>query len=176
MSINHQFLEFNDRVVKRYVKTVLYRVSGWRVDPHRPENRLDFLLITPEKDIEFITQAEGSPKLNHTRFSYDDEVLELYSDTEARVFERWNKSLIERGLIKEYTLTAPSIDNSNMLTDRDVKDIANIRQLTALKKRLSTITSDVSLIRIKEAATELDRSINVIKTIEGRINELSATS
>lgn len=170
MSINHQFVEFSDRVVRRYVKTVLHRVSGYRTDPHRPENRLDFLLATPDKDIEYTPVEEGRPIIKQIHFTYDEEVLELYSDTEVKTFERWNKALLESGSLKEYTFTAPELNTTNLLTDDAVEEIAGIKQLAALRNRLEDITSEVSLKRIRSVAVDLNRSVNVIKAIEDRIN------
>lgn len=175
MSKNHQFIEYNGKAVKRYAKTVLYRISGYRLDPHRPENRLDFLLVTPERDVEIIPQTEGRPIVRQVRFNYEDEILELYSDTEIRVFERWNKSLIEKGLIKEYNQLAPDVNSNNMLSDEQVEEIALTRQLTALKKKISDISSPVSLKRIKAAAIDLNRSVNIITAIDERLDELSGT-
>lgn len=173
MSNNHQFIAFNDRVVKRYVKTVLYRVSGYRIDPYRPENQLTFLLITPERDLKFVPQENARPKIERMNFSYDDEVLELYSDSEVRIFERLNRATIEAGLLKEYKEETPAINTENMLDDEEIEEIAGIRQLPALRKRLSTITSVITLGRIQNAAHDLNRSVSIIKAVEDRINELS---
>lgn len=176
-SSNNQYIQFEDKVVKRYTKTIPGMLTGRRLDPHRPENTIDWLLHTPETNFRFITNQETrKTELIRQSFDYGAEVIELYSDIEVRLFERLNKSAIESGMLVVYNDTAPELDTSNMLTDNEVAEIASIKQLLALKKRLSQLTSVHSLNRIARAAEELDRPVSVIKAIKERIDDVSTNN
>ena len=55
-SVNNQFLEFSDQVVKRYTKTRLLPITGYRLNPRNavnPNERIDFILATPEDNVEY---------------------------------------------------------------------------------------------------------------------------
>lgn len=165
MSYNHQIIEFSDSVVKRYVKTVPYAVTGFRLDPHNPANRLDWMLKTDEAQFDFDTKKVSG-------FNYENDVLELYSEQEVKLFERLNRRLIEEGVLKVYNEEAPEIDRANMLDDDEVSEIASIRQVTAFKKRISDITSVPTMERIIEAAHELNRPISIVNAAQGRLDEI----
>jgi len=175
MSKNHQYIEFEDRIIKRYEKTVPSVLTGLRLDPHRPENRIDWLLVSPTSSFKQTWTDGEKPTLDRVAFSYADEVVELYSDVEVRLFERLNKAAIEAGLLIPYEGEAPAINTDNALIDTNVFSVASIKQVTALKKRINDITSIITLNRVLEAAKDLDRPISIIKAIESRINELSSS-
>ena len=86
---------------------------------------------------------------------------------------RFNKHLIENGLIKEFTESTPVIEDANFLSDTEVADIANIMNLGAFKKKISEITSKVTINRVLSSAREHNRSANNINAIEARLDELS---
>lgn len=175
MSVNHQFIQHEEKIVKRYTKTVPHMVTGKRLDPNRPENQLTWLLQSPDKNFSLHWSETEAPKLTRIAFTYGDEVIELYSDVEVRLFERLNSTLIEQGVLKIYDQSAPLVDTTNLLTDAEVTAIAATKQLPALKKRIATITSIHTLRRILEAIETLDRPMSVARTLQNRIKELETT-
>lgn len=164
-SMNHQFIEYSDQTVKRYIKTVPNIVAGVRLNPHNPQEQISFLLQTSPHDFDF-TQHRV---VGHT---YENDVLELYSDKELKLFLKMNRNLIEQGLIKEYDGNHAETNLSNLLNDEEVKEVAALKPISALTERLSAITSEITLKRILEAAEELNRPHNSIRAIQNRINEL----
>lgn len=172
-SKNHQFIELSDKVVKRYVRTDIAPITGMRLDPVNPTIRLDWLLATPEENYDFIPfTSEKTTQAVQKTFSYHEEVIELYSAQEVRVFEQLNRQLIQAGKLKEYTDTAPALDTSNALTDLQVIKLASIKQLPALKKELLHITSPQTLERIRATAEALDRPTSIVNAVNTRIQEL----
>lgn len=176
MSVNHQFIAFDNKIVKRYAKTTIGILTGYRLDPNRPENRLDWLLASPNQSFQVVWEDGQAPKIIRTHFSYDDEVLELYSETEVKLFERLNKAAIESGALKIYTEEAPVVDTTNMMTDEEVESIAITKQIPSIKKKIAGINSIVTLKRILEAVEKHDRPMSVAKAIQDRINELSTNN
>lgn len=166
MSVNHQFIELSELAVKRYTKTVPYIVSGKRLNPHNKTAKMDFTLKTHSKDFDFETKKAKS-------FDYEHEVVELYSEDEVRFFIRMNRYLLDQGLIKEYFGTNPSQANlDNFLSDEEIKEIAASRTPPILKKKIHTITSTVTLERIKAAAIILNRTIGMIAILDNKIHDL----
>jgi hypothetical protein len=173
MSVNHQFIQHEDTIVKRYTKTINSMVSGRRLDPNRPENEMVWLLRSPDGNFRVIWTGEGDqPRCERIAFSYDDEVVELYSEKEVRLFERQNRKLIESGVLKEYSEISPAIDTTNLLKDEEVEAIATTKQPLSFKKKVSTITSIYTLDRILVAVQAHDRPFSFVKTVQERIKEL----
>jgi len=176
-SVNHQFPEFSDRVIARYVKTVMTPISGYRLNPRNgvnPNERIEFLLTTDESDIEVIPYDDGQDtKHKQVRFSYDNEVLELYSDLEVRSFERMNRLLIENGILVPYSESAPEIDKTNLLTPREIKTLIKSTP-DILKEKLSVITS---LQILEKILTEMENNDTTtmaqLKIVKARLNELN---
>lgn len=176
MSHNHQFIAFDQQIVKKYAKTSVGAMTGYRLDPYRPENRISWLLSSPNR-LFTVTWVEGSPAtITRNGFSYDDEVIELYSDAEVRLFERMNRSAIESGALKVYTENAPVVDTTNVLTDAEIESIATTKQIPSLKKKVAALNSILTLKRILESVEKHDRPMSVARAIQDRINELSATN
>lgn len=174
MSINHQFIQHDDKIVKRYTKTVNGMVSGRRLDPNNPANQMTWLLQSPDGNFKVLWQGTGDePRCERIAFSYDLEVVELYSDVEVRLFERQNRALIERGVLKEYSEISPAIDTTNLLSDEEVTEFATIKQPLAFKKKISTITSVHTLRRILESVEKRDRPMSFANTVHDRIKELT---
>lgn len=176
MSKNHQFIAFDQQIVKRYAKTTTGILTGYRLDPNRPENQLDWLLSSPNKHFQVVWEDGQQPTIHRTGFSYDDEVIELYSDVEVRLFERLNRSAIESGALKLYSERAPDVDTTNFMTDDEVIAIATTKQIPAIKKKIAGINSQLTLKRILDAVEKHDRPMSVAKTIQDRINELSTNT
>lgn len=175
MSRNHQFYEFDDQIVERWVKTPAHMVSGKRVNPYKPTEHIDFVLRTHRDNFnyEMYDQNKFPDVESKRKFVYEDEVLELYSDTEARLFRRLNRNLIERGLLKPYHGSARETDMSNLLSDEEVTEVATIKTLAGFKRRLSEITSTNTLDRIMVAVRANNRAISFLTAIEDRKNELN---
>lgn len=174
MSKNHQYVQLADKAIKKYVKTVNQAVTGYRLDPTRLENRIDWLLSTPEGYFDVIWNDGEEVKLVRKNFSYDDEVLELYSQIEVDVFLRSNRGLVERGILVEYIGDVPELDTTNMLTDAQIAEVAATKNILSLRKKLSEISSAETINRILEAAEKLDRPMSVAKAIQDRKRELQA--
>lgn len=177
MSINHQFLEFSDQVKKRYIKRDINALSGYRLNPRNatnPNDRIDFLLVTPEKSLRITGYGDGNPtKHEQVDLSYEDEVLELYTDFEVRAFERMNRLLFENGLLIEYDAEAPAINKTNIITDAEIVRLANTKSISALKKRLMEITRVEALKTLLEKMEDVDTAtVAHLRAVRERINEL----
>lgn len=168
-SKNHQFIAFQDHVVARYVKVGLNSITGWRLDPYDSRKRIDFFLSTPEKNFDFTTKMV-------TGFTYDDEVLELYSEEEHKAFQRYNRLAIESGIFKPYLGEAEKLDDTNLLDDTQIEEIAKIPNLKALEKRLRDLTSVVTLDRILEMMQELGRKDSFRHLVMTRKQEVERAS
>ncbi len=174
-SINHQFLEFNDQVVKRYTKARLQALTGYRLNPRNavnPNERIEFLLATPEANVEYTPYGDGNPtKVKQVKFSYEDEVLELYTEQEVRSFERMNKLLIENGLLIEYSDVQPSVNKVNTLSDVELRKIAKMKLLPAFTLRVNELTSQYTLESLLEVMETVDTVTNAqMRIVRERIN------
>ena len=176
-SINHQFLEFSDQVIKRYTKARLQPITGWRLNPQNavnPNERIEFLLATPESNVEYTPYGDGEPtKLKQIKFTYEDEVLELYSEQEVRSFERMNRLLIENGLLVEYSDTASAVNTANTLSDVELRKIAKLKLLTSFKTRIADISSVYTLESLITVMESIDTvTVGQMNAVKERINEL----
>ena len=182
-SVNHQFLEYAHQVKARYIKTRLEPISGWRLQPGatRQTERIDFLLVTPEKNIDIIPYAVNETDGTTTgtqhkqmRFSYEDEVLELYTDFEVTAFERMNRLLIENGLLRSYHQEAPDIKRNNQLSEIDIDTIIKTKSLSALRVRIAEITSRDILTTILQRMKETDTiTMAHLRIVEEKIQSLN---
>src|SRR5688572_9970752 len=136
MSHNHQFIEYDTKIVRKYAKTTVVMLTGFRLDPKRPENRIDWLLSSPSTSFTQTWSDGEKPVLQRSSFKYEDEVIELYSEAEIRLFERWNKRIIEDGLLRLYDEAAPDTSTINLVSDEELERVAQVKQLTALKKKV----------------------------------------
>jgi hypothetical protein len=173
-SFNHQFIQFSDKVIARYTKTTVGMLTGKRLDPHRPENTIDWLLHTPEANFLFIKRDDGKTELIRQHHTYEDEVIEIYSEAEKALFERLNRGNIQTGVLIVYEGVGPENDLSNVLSESQIREIAATKQLPALRKKIQDITSIHSLERILQAAKDLDRPNSIVVTIQEKINDISS--
>lgn len=178
-SMNHQFIQFNGEAVKRYTKTRLQPITGWRLNPENavnPNERIEFLLATPEDNLEFTPYGDGeNTKIRQVKFSYEDEVLELYTEQEAKSFERMNRLLIQNGLLVEYSETMPAIDTTNILSDAEMQKLARMKTLLSFKARIAGITSVYTLEKLLEVMDTVDTVTNAqMKAVKERINEFKS--
>ena len=174
MSKSHQFYEFEDKIVERWVKTVPHMVSGVRFNPYKPDQTIDFVLKTSSNNFNYDRASKSYTADSKIIFAYEDEVLELYSESEARLFKRLNKGLIERGLLKPYKGEADAINTSNTLSDDDINIIASMTNIPAFKKRLQDITSVPTLDRIHTALITLDRKASFLTALKEYKEQLAA--
>lgn len=178
MSVSHQYIELQDNVYKRYVKTQLGVLSGNRVNPHNVQQRLPFVLSTPDdkvvyKKIKVDNLEYDEVTGRDAAIDYDEEVLETYSETEDKIFRSINKRLFKEGLLVEYSEKNSDIDYTNALTDDEVERIAKIKNTMAFKKEIRALTKTPTLQRIMEKLLELDRPNSFIRAVQERMNELS---
>lgn len=139
MSKFHQYIEFSDQIVARWQKISIGAVAGSRVDPYDPSKRVTFLLKSAEDDFDLEKKT--------LTFNYENDVIELYSDLEARMFPAINKAIMEQGLLAPYHGTAIGTDMSNVFSE------AEIQQIIVLKKpefiaRLNELSSWATVARI----------------------------
>lgn len=181
-SMNHQFLEFSDQVVKRYTKARLQPITGWRLNPRNstnPNERIGFLLATPEENVEitpYDNTGNAEPtQVRQVKFTYDDEVLELYTELEVRSFERMNRLLLENGLLVEYSEDSPAVNKVNTLSDAELRRIAKTKSFPAFKLRVYEITSVFTLESLLDVMDTIDTVTNAqMKAVRERINELKS--
>lgn len=182
-SMNHQFLEFSDQVIKRYTKALLQPLTGYRLNPRNsvnPNERIEFLLATPEDNVHFIPydqDGNGEPtKVKQKSFTYEDEVLELYTEQEVRSFERMNRLLIENGLLIEYSDVQSPVNKVNTLSDVELRKIAKIKLLSAFKLRIAELTSVYTLESLLGAMDSIDTvTMAQVKAVKERINEVRSS-
>lgn len=157
MSKHNIYPEFSDQTVERWQKACIHAVAGKRVNPYKDDGvKIDFILRSKEDNFNFETRKLA--------FSYDDDVIELYSPREVTVFRALNRAAIEAGLLVPYGENKQAIDTRNALTDEQVLAIAEIPQLPKLKKALQDITSVTTLRRIaakipESRAKAFDRAV-----------------
>ena len=164
MSTNHIYIELEEKVFARYIKTVPSILSGIRADPYDLKSRIPFILRTPESRV--IWETETNEAEEHTAnvvikslkpVIYEDEVLEVYSDVENRVFQQLNRKLLETGILIPYHETRTQLDTVNILSDQEILEIANSPSIPVFKKKLKAITSAWVLDRISSKLEELNR-------------------
>lgn len=165
MSTNHQYIQFSDDVVKRFEKTVPFILSGYRLNPHNPSEQINFVLQTDESCFDFTSKKK-------IKSDYEHDVIELYSDKEVKMFLRLNRSIIERGYLKEYAGSPEQINTDNLVNDTEIQEIASIKTPNMLKSRLKTITSHIVIQRCLDAAIQLNRPYSIIKLLEAKLEEL----
>lgn len=138
MSKYHQYPEYSDRVIARYQKTIPCKIAGLRLNPHDDLTRIDFLLESQEDNYE-----DGS-----VVFNYRDDVVELYSEKEARMFKSLNGKLFEEGSIVEYNDKPAEVKMENALTDAEVKALAKYGTREKFAEKLKEFDSWVPVSRI----------------------------
>lgn len=171
MSTNHQFIELQDHVYTRYVKTEIAALSGRRSNPHKIQEQIPFLLITPETKIHYTSTNQGDIEVLEFNgrdpiLDYDDEVLEIYSEKEDSIFRSLNRALFEKGLLVTYEQAKVAINMHNALTENEIEAFARIPQILKFKSKLKTITSGAPLNRIREHLIRLDRPMRFIKELD----------
>jgi hypothetical protein len=162
MSKYHQYPEFSDHVVARYQKTLPCKLSGIRLNPHNPTERVDFILASREDNFH-----DGQ-----LTFDPDTDVIELYSEQEKRMFEALNKKSFQAGKLAPYTDTPQPIETKHALTEEQIKALSTYGNKTQFKAKLDEFESWVPVSRIlaylNEDSPEWRR-----KLLLERMNELN---
>lgn len=160
---NHQFLEIQDQVYSRYRKTSVGAVCGARLHP-RTQERIPFILMSEENNF--------NPEDNTLSFSYDTDVIEIYSPQEDKTFRAWNSYLFKTGLLVPYTGEKEEVDTSAAMSDEDVTALVATKNLLQFKSKISKINSKVTLQRILEETRRQDKKHSFVQTVETRIAEV----
>jgi hypothetical protein len=168
MSKQNIYYELSDKVVKRYAKVPVHLVAGVRIDPYDTKNTISWLLMTDASNYD--------EKTKQRTFVYEDEVIELYSQYEADAFVRLNKKLIERGLLKVYTGLGNAVDETNTMSDDELSQILSIRSNEDFASEVNKLSSSLTLIRLKQLAIDLGKSVKRVQVLEARIKQLNDNS
>jgi hypothetical protein len=168
MSKQNIYYELSDKVVKRYAKVPVHLVAGVRIDPYDQKNTISWLLMTDASNYD--------EKTKQKTFVYEDEVIELYSQYEADAFVRLNKKLIERGLLKVYTGSGSTVDETNTMSDDELSKILSIRSNEDFASEINKLSSSLTLTRLKQFAIDMGKSVKRVHVLEARIKELNDNS
>jgi hypothetical protein len=164
MSINNIFEDLEDQIVECYAKVPNFMLSGTRLDPHDPKKTIPWIIKTESENFDLKTKTK--------QFVYEDEVIELYSKLDLSTFLRFNKGLIENGLLKKYEGNKSQVDTSETITDVDLTEIVNIRANDKFIEEVNKLNSVMTLTRLKNIATDSGKSVKKIALIDTRIEEL----
>lgn len=175
MSKNHQMFDLqNGTIFKRYQKTIVGSLAGIRPDPHKLQDRISYLLSTPEHNVSYTLDNDGFAVFDGVKVvDYDEEVLEIYSEQEDRIFRRLNETYINSGILVEYSTIRTVFSTSNDLTDQQVRDLAVIRLPNSFKKAIEPITSAHTLKRILREIETADRPKSFYKIVENKLKDAS---
>lgn len=161
------FYELSDNVYKRYKKSTLGQVAGTRIDPKDLGRRVPFILRTTEENTKWDQDNEENlTAVGIQNFDYDTEVIEIYSEKEDALFKRANTYLFNAGLLVPYEGTREDVEENNALSDTEVYNIAQEKNIASFRKRLQSITSHHTLDRIEEQLIELDRKPSFVKELD----------
>lgn len=166
MAKNNIYLTMSNSVYRRYAKVPINIIAGLRPDPVDLRVQVGWTLSTAEQDYDLAARKR-------VNFVYENEVIEIYSEAEDKVFRRLNRSLLDSGLLREYIGEQSNEISDNFITDDAVLVLVSMKSNADFKKELQKFTSLVTLARIKERAEEIGVSIAKIRAIEARVQELS---
>jgi hypothetical protein len=172
MSVAHNFVTHRDKVYKRYIKTSLGVLSGKRPDPSDLNRSVPFVLSTPESLVTVEKSPDGEYDVitgHAPTIDYEEEVLEVYSEDEDKIFRHFNRKSFEKGLLVEYTEEQEPISYENALTDEELEKIAFTKSLLQFKKRIQAITSEHTLERLEHILDKNDRPRSFTKAVKEQI-------
>ena len=107
------------------------------------------------------------------KFDYEQEVIELYSEDELKLFQRLNRDLLVNGDLVEYNDKAPVIDLVNTLSDTDIKKLVRLKTKSIFEAKVKELTSLRTLKLVMAALEETDAPMSYAKIIKERENELN---
>jgi hypothetical protein len=162
MAMNNIYPTVAEEAYKKYAKVPINMLAGLRVDPTDTKVNVGWLLSTDEENFDLSSNSRRA-------FVYEDEVIEIYSEMEDKVFRRLNKSLFAKGLLKDYHESQLPIDTKNFLSDAEVAEIVDLRSMVEFSSRLEKFDSLSTLERIRDYAVSENKSVKKVQAIEARI-------
>lgn len=165
MAVNNIYHMMQENVYKRYTKVPINLVGGLRVDPTDTRLQIGWVLHTDEADFDFTTKKR-------TQFVYDNEVLEVYSESEDKLFRKLNSGLFRAGLLKEFFETDEVVSSPNFVNDSEIDRIVEIRSLSDFQVALANFDALATLERIKQQLIDQGKSVKKVQLVENRIKEV----
>lgn len=164
-SVNNIFPDLEDKIYSRYRKAAVCMIGGVRGDPYKGGyHRLEYVLKSKFDNF--------NPETGEVTFSYSDDIIEIYSADEDKLFRQLNASAIKQGSLVPYAQAREEVDMSSALPDEEIAELAGAKNLLNFKKRVSEITSLITLRRLVTAVKNADRTYSFINVVETRIKEL----
>ena len=166
MAINNIYHMMQGSAYKRYTKVPINLVGGLRVDPTDTRLQIGWILHTDETDFDFATKKR-------MRFVYENEVIEIYSESEDKLFRKLNSGLFRAGLLKEFFETDEIVNSPNFVDDSEISRIVEIRSLTEFQAAVAKFDALATLERIKQQLIDQGKSVKKVQLLENRIKEVS---
>jgi len=163
LPVNNIWIEYSDRIVSRYKRTCVNAVSGIRLHPNT-NDRISFVLNSNWDDFDKLTET--------VKFRYDNDIIEIYSEQEDKVFRLINAYLFQNGYLAPYGGSKEVVSTANSLSDEALADIAGAKSITVFEEHVKELTSLVTLTRLLEAVKSADRPYSFINIVEKRIKEI----
>jgi hypothetical protein len=154
---NNIFPQLASKIFARYKKTVPYMLGGRRLDPFKVNENaeMDWILQTDDDNFDFITKQPSG-------FTYEDEVIELYSEVELQVFKKLNAALFSEGLLQVYQGTQTEVvDNTGI----DLDELAKIKLPTQFKKAVAKLPKTM-LPALEKKLREKNRPISFFDIVQ----------
>lgn len=165
MAMNNIYHMMQESVYKRYTKVPVNLVGGLRLDPTDTRLQIGWVLHTDEADFDYTTKKR-------TQFVYDNEVIEIYSEAEDKLFRKLNAGLFRAGLLKEFLETEEVVSSPNFVNDSEINRIVEIRSITDFQTELANFDALATLERIKQQLIDQGKSVKKVQLVENRIKEV----
>lgn len=165
MATNNIYPAMQDQVYKRYAKVPINVIGGLRVDPSDMRVQVGWILKTDEDNFDFETKKRKV-------FEYDDEVVEIYSESEDKLFRKLNSGLFSAGLLKEYNEENELIDSPNFVNDAEILRVIEIRSVAEFEAALKKFDAVATLERIKQQLVDQGKSVKKVQLVEARLKEV----
>lgn len=155
MSFNNIYLELVDvEPYSRYQKNVPSAVSGWRLNPKDLSHRVEFLLASPS-----------------SKFNYQSDVIELYSEKEDRYFRMANSVLFDMAYLIPYVEDGDEVtgeilvDNVNTLVD----EIAGTTRYDEFVEKAKGIENTAVLLQLYKSCLTRELPATIFSYMESRL-------
>jgi len=165
MALNNIYFTLQDKIYKRYTKVPVNVVGGLRVDPTDTRLQIGWVLTTGEDSYDYSTKKR-------TKFVYDDEVIEVYSEPEDKLFRKLNSGLFRSGLLKEYNEENELVDSPNFVNDAEILRVIEIRSLAEFEAALKKFDAVATLERIYQQLIDQGKSVKKVQLVEARLKEV----
>lgn len=163
MPANNIFIEYDDRIIARYKRTCVHAISGIRIHPTSNE-RVSFMLNSDWRDFD--------PATEKVKFNYSNDIIEIYSEQEDKVFRALNAYLFHNGFIAPYAGGRDVVSTTNSMSDEAISDLAGNQSIVEFSDKINALDSVVTLQRILDTVKSADRPYSFIRIIEKRLSEL----